>query len=207
MHSEPVVDTPPSDLTDRRALVIEVAKELFWRKGYADASMADIVAGSGLNRYAVYSMFGSKRELFLATLAHYFEDELAQYLPLSTDESVAPLERCRNTMRHSIDRMLERKAGCLLCHVAVDHAHEEPEIGEAVNSYMQRIHECMAVPLGAAMRDGSLNPALSVEQAVTVLFNAELAFGVHARSGAGRELFESIVDATIAALSAAPAPR
>jgi TetR/AcrR family transcriptional repressor of nem operon len=51
--------------------VVEAAKELFWRRGYAGTSLGDVEAATGLNRSSLYQAFGSKEQLFDAALDDY----------------------------------------------------------------------------------------------------------------------------------------
>jgi AcrR family transcriptional regulator len=53
-------------LDARRAQIIEVARELFSRKGFSDASMSDLVAASGMSIGNIYRYFASKDELVAA---------------------------------------------------------------------------------------------------------------------------------------------
>ena len=45
--------------------------DLFWEKGYAAASMTDIVDATGLNKSSLYNSFGSKEEMFGLAIDHY----------------------------------------------------------------------------------------------------------------------------------------
>ena len=54
-----------------RELVLQKAMYVFWEKGYNGASMQDLVDATALNRSSIYNSFGSKIELYQATLKHY----------------------------------------------------------------------------------------------------------------------------------------
>jgi AcrR family transcriptional regulator len=60
------VQAPPTgkDVTRRR--LVEAAAEVIAERGYHAASLSDIAARAGLTTGAVYSAFGSKKELLLA---------------------------------------------------------------------------------------------------------------------------------------------
>lgn len=49
--------------------LMEVAREMFSRQGYAEAAMEEIVKEAGVTRGALYHHFGSKEGLFQAVLA------------------------------------------------------------------------------------------------------------------------------------------
>ena len=47
------------------------AMELFWARGYADASMAELTAAMGINAPSLYAAFGSKEQLFREAVELY----------------------------------------------------------------------------------------------------------------------------------------
>jgi TetR/AcrR family transcriptional repressor of nem operon len=51
--------------------VIDIALDLFWRKGYKACSMADVVKASGVARYGLYQAFTDKDQLYCAALKRY----------------------------------------------------------------------------------------------------------------------------------------
>jgi AcrR family transcriptional regulator len=63
----------PDVSEERRAQIIEAALACFARKGYANTTMDDIVAESGLSKGAIYWYFESKDDLFQAAFTSIFE--------------------------------------------------------------------------------------------------------------------------------------
>jgi TetR/AcrR family transcriptional repressor of nem operon len=57
-------------LFDEEAVLDELTA-LFWEKGYAQTSMADLVDASGVHKSSLYGTFGSKEELFSKILRRY----------------------------------------------------------------------------------------------------------------------------------------
>ena len=55
---------------DRQEALVS-AMNLFWRKGYNDTSVQDLVEETGVARSGLYGEFGDKHELFLAALDQY----------------------------------------------------------------------------------------------------------------------------------------
>jgi AcrR family transcriptional regulator len=49
------------------------ATQVFWRKGYEGVTIDDLVAGMGVGRPSLYSVFGDKRTIFLRVLKTYAE--------------------------------------------------------------------------------------------------------------------------------------
>ena len=52
---------------------LEKAIQVFWFKGYDGVTIDDLVAGMGVGRPSLYSIFGSKRSIFLRVLQAYAE--------------------------------------------------------------------------------------------------------------------------------------
>jgi len=53
--------------------VVRAARDVFWQHGYAEASVPDLEAATGLGRSSLYHSFGSKRELFDAAIESYLD--------------------------------------------------------------------------------------------------------------------------------------
>ena len=52
---------------------LEHALQVFWRKGYEGASMADLTETMGITKPSLYAAFGNKEELFRKALDRYVD--------------------------------------------------------------------------------------------------------------------------------------
>jgi AcrR family transcriptional regulator len=107
----------PRSFDERDAL--EKATQVFWSKGYDGVTIDDLVAGMGVGRPSLYSVFGDKRTLFLRVLRAYAERKgalaaKALLSPQSLRDSVASF------LRHAVESATEEGSapGCLLACVA-----------------------------------------------------------------------------------------
>lgn len=57
---------------DRQEKLI-LAMELFWQKGFAETSIADLVEHLGINRFSLYNSFGDKQSLYRECLRFYLD--------------------------------------------------------------------------------------------------------------------------------------
>ncbi|MDX2378433.1 MAG: TetR/AcrR family transcriptional regulator [Acidimicrobiia bacterium] len=55
---------------------------LFWRQGYSQTSVSDLVEASGVHRPSLYRIFGSKEELFAKILHRYLGDRMDMFATL-----------------------------------------------------------------------------------------------------------------------------
>src|SRR6202035_3812271 len=56
-----------------RDAALEAAMLLFWRKGFAAASMNDLCDAMGIRSPSLYAAFGGKEELYLEAIEHYVQ--------------------------------------------------------------------------------------------------------------------------------------
>lgn len=59
--------------------VLRALTDLFWRQGYAQTSMAQIVEISGMHKPSLYRTFGSKDELFARVLRQYLAERMSTF--------------------------------------------------------------------------------------------------------------------------------
>ena len=61
---------------------LEELTALFWRKGYAQTSVTDLVEASGVHKPSLYRVFGSKEELFAKVLRRYLDARMQMFSDL-----------------------------------------------------------------------------------------------------------------------------
>ena len=95
------------------------AIQVFWSRGYDGVTIDDLVAGMGVGRPSLYSIFGDKRTLFLRVLKAYAERKgalaaKALLSPQGLRDSIAGF------LRYNVESATEKGSarGCLLICVA-----------------------------------------------------------------------------------------
>ena len=58
-----------------REEVLEKAMPVFWKHGFADASLQELERATGVNKSGLYTEFRDKEDLFVACLRHYLESQ------------------------------------------------------------------------------------------------------------------------------------
>ncbi|WP_298916647.1 TetR/AcrR family transcriptional regulator [uncultured Roseobacter sp.] len=174
---------------------IKKAANVFWEKGYLEASLPDLLDGMGLTRGSLYKAFKDKKTLFLLVLAHYEDEAVGAAKACLTDSSV-PDGR---------DRILSLFAalcaavaagdtrGCLLCSAAAGYEMSDPDIAAAVEKGMSGIRE----GLEAAMNDSPLHagiPDVERRAIANVLLTQYIGLRVLARSRMPLGIVEQSVD-------------
>jgi AcrR family transcriptional regulator len=94
-----------------QAKLIEIARELFTKLGYAQTPTEEIVQRAGVTRGALYHHFGSKEGLFLAVLATV-QQEVAQRIVEEAEQAptlwAQLLAGCHAFLKVSLDRDVQR---------------------------------------------------------------------------------------------------
>ncbi|MBD5303479.1 MAG: TetR family transcriptional regulator [Bacteroides sp.] len=113
---------PDSPITNEmvkktREKFIEVARQLFARKGVENTTMNDIASASDKGRRTIYTYFKSKREIFNAVIDNESE-QLLQRLRVIVAQAISPEEKLREyvdcrlqTMREIVSRNGSLRAG------------------------------------------------------------------------------------------------
>ncbi|GGN10217.1 TetR family transcriptional regulator [Dyadobacter beijingensis] len=91
---------------------LEMAKCLFWEKGYNATSIQDLVETMGLNRGSIYDTYGDKHSLFLQCLRSYSESTFEEYKKLA-EESKSPIKAVEKIIRKSAQRTVAEGRTCL----------------------------------------------------------------------------------------------
>ena len=128
---------------------LEKATQVFWSKGYDGVTIDDLVAGMGVGRPSLYSVFGDKRTLFLRVLRAYAETKGARAAkallsPKALRDALAAF------VRDAVESATEEDSavGCLLLCVA-------PLVDDAeVRQFVQNAAAGAAALVERRFRDG-----------------------------------------------------
>lgn len=163
---------------------LQRAMRLFWRKGYADTSLDELVRETGASRYGLYATFGDKHALFLLSLQRYARDVFGPMVaPL--DATGASLREIRSFFRGILE-MVRRpggRRGCLMCNTAVELAPFDPPSAARVRRHFRRVRAGFAHALRNARQRGEIDRAVDVAATADYLLGVAQGAFVLARSG------------------------
>lgn len=122
--------------------VVEKAMNLFWRNGYESTSMQMLEKGMGINKFSIYSSFGSKHGLFLESLKSYKRKVNSIFEEFkNSNEGV---EDIKNFFYNSVRICSEdgNEKGCLVTNTYNEFSASEDElINEQMSSFMSTLKE------------------------------------------------------------------
>ncbi len=178
------------------------AMQVFWRSGYADTSMEDIVSETGVSRYGLYGTFGNKKDLLVAAMRHY-EKSMTELLWSNLRKPDAGraeiIEYWRSIRKHAEDEGFCN--GFLIVNIAAEVAPHEPEIAAEV----QRIDNEHTAVFAAAIRNGQkagdIPPDVDADGAGRMLVSLLRGLALMVRAGAKLADLTSAIEAGLRILN------
>ena len=180
---------------------LDKALELFWHKGYAETSVRDVAAYTGVAHAGLYSVFGSKRDLFRTALERHLNVNFTHLSAklASPDSGRNELEQFFLTMLNLV-KTGNFSDGCFFVNSAVAFGTEPGEILDIYNEYIERMEANFQFALeNAKARDevrADLDP-LAVADLLVTVFNG---MAVLARGGSGYDRIERSIRSALSIL-------
>ena len=148
-----------------RTELLDRAVELFRRQGYSGTSTAELVEELGVNRKSMYAEFGSKQELFEATLEHYDRKHLTNVLaPIEASNAGLAAIRQAFTGYASASEGWFNGRGCLMCNSAVERGALDPATGRYAAAYLHRITRAFRNALENGRSAGELDDGADLDE-------------------------------------------
>ncbi len=138
----------PRIVTTRDRL-IDSARYLFWERGFAGTSMADLLAHAGVNSGSFYHFFESKEALLRAVLEGYVEALRPMVVDPAFAQTAEPVERIFAILAGYRGRILQTdcKYGCPLGRLALEIDPENRPahalIAENFRGWIGAVRECV----------------------------------------------------------------
>ncbi len=179
---------------DREAALTE-AMRLFWRRGYAATSIADLTGAMGIGAPSLYAAFGSKEELYAEALQHFG----ARFGTLTWGNFLAA-----GTAREAVTALLMDSAavltgsccrddplGCMVTLSAVG-CEGHAELGEQVRAARAMGLTRLEQRLARAVAEGELPEEVDIAGLARFFTAVQNGMSIQARDGAARADLEAI---------------
>lgn len=124
-----------------KARMLEVARKLFWEKGYHATSMRDIARAYGCRPANIYNFFSDKEEILFEVLSEEMREIIQPISHLEFDEDQDPKEQLKKIIESHLNVTLSyRRSAKLLFDVALDYLnHGKREAIVAMRDHYDRI--------------------------------------------------------------------
>ncbi|KRQ20396.1 TetR family transcriptional regulator [Mycobacteroides sp. H001] len=174
----------------------------FWRHGYDGASMNDLTAAMNMNKSSVYSVFGSKEDLFRRAVDRYVERDLA-YARVALSEPTAEKVAARY-LRGNADAVTRDglPPGCLAIQGGVSCGPGSSEMAELLAHHRRESERQLTRRFISARKAGDLPGEVNPRAAARFLTAVVEGHSVHAAGGATRAELHESVDVALMGFSA-----
>lgn len=109
---------------------------LFWREGYENITIQDLVDNTGINRDSMYKEIGNKESFFIKVMHRYIENVFS-YGPGTYLETHNGLDAIARFMTASLDMLDDR--GCLILNAYAKYNDYPEPVQKMIDIYKTRI--------------------------------------------------------------------
>jgi TetR/AcrR family transcriptional repressor of nem operon len=123
--------------------VVRAARDVFWQRGFASTSLAQLQASTGLNKSSLYQSYGSKRGLFDRAIDNYLDEVIGPLLrdleapAAGRDELLAYFGSLARSFREAPPAVASR--GCLMLNTAMELDDLDGDAASRVGAYRARV--------------------------------------------------------------------
>jgi len=149
---------------------IDRATRLFWKKGYSNASLRELLGAMGIGEGSFYNTVGSKKRLYLECLKHYNDTVSRRRLEALLSKPTVK-QGVRAFFQTVLDELDDPKTPrvCLLSGSLSGDVLGERELKQCVVKEMTAFSNCFTERLKSAIEAGELPRDFDVEVAAQVL--------------------------------------
>ena len=140
-----------------RQAVLEQAMQVFWTKGYAATSVADLTAAMNLSKSSLYGAFGDKHAVFLEAI-EFYRDHVTARVRSAINLPTPARQVIRSILGRAVDRILEPdgRRGCFLNNSAVEVGPDDPAAAERCRSGLLLMEDTFERLVRRAQAEGDI---------------------------------------------------
>jgi AcrR family transcriptional regulator len=177
---------------------LTAALQVFWRRGYEGASMAELTEAMGITKPSLYACFGNKESLFCKALDLYERDKLAYVKSAMSAPSAKGVaeQMLRGSLALSTGTNDPRACLGVIASVACttfDESIRDEVMARRASSDLVTIER-----FRRAQEEGDLPEGVTPEALASYLMAVMQGMGVQASSGACPEQLAQLVETTLA---------
>ena len=181
--------------------VLKKAMELFWKKGFHDTSMQELVDHLGINRASLYDTYGGKDALFEKSFEQYRQmNTQAAEAYLASEPSVK--EGFRKLFTASLEATVKdpEKKGCFVVNTTTELLPNEKKWLPILDRNRKTFEALFLKYLERGVAQGEINPDKDLKSVAAMLFALNNGIGVVAKINPSKKDMIKIVEAALQVL-------
>jgi len=148
---------------------LDLALQLFWKKGYESTSMQELVGVMQVNRASLYQTYGNKYDLYLASLNRYVDTTLAAINQVleETGPALASLQALfQRLVMFSLKGGLN---GCFINNTAVELGAHDQDLAKKIRDVWRRFEDVFATMVQRGIDNGEIAANTDVRKTARLL--------------------------------------
>ena len=158
------------DYSSKQVQIIEVAEQLFARKGFAGTSVRDIAQEADVNVSMISYYFGSKEKLIEALFQLRMTESRSRLETLVMDENILPMQKMNILIDSVIDRLLGNQSFHNIMMRETLSSERNPAISEQIQNLKMRNVELMQKLIQEGQAAGVFRDEIDMSLMTTTLY-------------------------------------
>jgi len=180
---------------------LEKAMMIFWKRGYHDTSIQDLVDNLGINRASLYDTFGGKKKLF---------DSVFEYYRKSGNEGLREVlnsqENVKETFRMIFKQVIEGdmadpdNKGCLVANTTTELLPKDTELKSIIAQHKKSVEKIFFDFLLLGVKRGEISEEKDLITMASLLYTLLTGLRVTGKTRPDQKESMSSVDAVLSLL-------
>ena len=152
-------------------MILEQAAQVFNRKGYFGASMADIMEATGLEKGGIYNYFQGKDDLALQAF-DYSVDLVRQEFAVAIKGKFHAIQRLEAVFEvfRGLSQGKPLKGGCPILNTAIEADDNHPALRERATQAMHEFHDFVSRIIQRGTERGEMRAGINAEQTASFFY-------------------------------------
>lgn len=150
---------------------VEKAMRLFWKDGYAGTSLRDLLKAIGIGEGSFYNTLKSKKQLYVACVAHYEETEGRKraHALLSAPTASQGIRAMFGVMLDCLDDPLVPSRLCMLAAMATEEVLSDPDLCKRVEESIKQVLTVLNQRISRDRAEGVLPVSLDPQAIASII--------------------------------------
>jgi len=180
---------------------LDIAMQLFWRKGYESTSLQDLVSAMGVSKSSFYQTFTSKHHLFQQAI-HNYQKMLSDNLQIQLQQAESG-KAFIESLFYGVEREVsgsDARRGCLLMNTASEFSQTDAEIAGLVSDSLDHIADIFKQAILQAQSENKISKDKNAQDLAIYLVSNMSGLKNMVKAGADKKTIKGIVDIALSAL-------
>lgn len=183
------------------AVVLQKARDVFWKKGYNGTSMDELVKATGLSRSSIYDTFTDKHGLYQRTLEHY---QLSQQTQLTTvvPQHINGRKKVECFFKRAIEDSLndKQRKGCFMLNSTTELANIDKKVSKTALDNMDAMESMFLLWVKEGQASGDISKRFTARAIARHLFSSINGIKLVAQTKADKATLGDILQLSLSVL-------